>query len=153
MTIHTYIHTYILPGSQPCTQTHCIFNSVLSRFQVSPPAQSTSLWESLSWSNQRGSSKASQVCYSHPRCNVTLVRLFRLSLLLPALGRLFLFLHPRGHKPTAPLDHRVKCGGASGPRDAKYPKILCHAVHPFFRYPPRPTFSRILRLSRHDPLG
>ena len=140
---HTYIHTYILPGSQPCTQTHCIFNSVLSGFQVSPPAQSTSLWESLSWCNQRGSSKTSQVCYSHPRCNVNLVRLFRLSLLLPALGRLFLFLHPRGHTPTAPftycaiLDHRVKCGGASVPRDAKKPRILCHTVRPFFRYSPQ----------------
>ena len=61
-----------LPGSSPCPQPHIIYNnSVLSGFQVSLSTQSTSLRESLDWSNQRGS-KTSQACYSHPRCNLNL---------------------------------------------------------------------------------
>ena len=75
-----------LPGSQPCTQTHTIYNnSGLSGFQVSLSAQSTSLRESLGRSNQRGS-KTPQACYSHPRCNLKLVRLF---LSLAVFGRPF----------------------------------------------------------------
>ena len=84
-----------LPGSQPCTKTHSIYNSILSRFQVSLTAQSTSLRESLDWSNQRGW-KASRACYSHPRCNLNLARLFRFSLPLPVFGRIFRF------SPTRP---------------------------------------------------
>ena len=49
---------------------------------------------SLGRSNPRGS-KTSQVCYSHLRCNLNLVRFFRFSLPLPVFGRLFLFLRPR----------------------------------------------------------
>ena len=138
-----------LAGSQPCTQTH----SILSGFQVSLlEQQPTSLRESLGWSNQRGS-KTSQACYSHPRCNLNLVRLFRLSLPLPVFGRLFIFLRPRGRKPTAPFtyctipDPRVKCGGAPVPRHAKHPKIICLAVRPLFLLPPRLTFSRVLQPS------
>ena len=115
------------PGSQLsriCTQRHIIYNFVLSGFQVSLSAQSTPLGESLSRSNQRGS-KTPHACYSHPRCKPKLARLIRFSLPLPKFGRLFLFLHLRGHKPIAPLtkcvisDPRVKYGGAPVPRDAK----------------------------------
>ena len=77
----------------------------------------------------------------------TLSRLFRFSLPLPVFGRLFIFLHPRGHKPTAPFTYCVISDGGPVPRDAKQPKILCHAVRPFFLVPPRPTFSRVLQLS------
>ena len=45
-------------------------NSVLSGFEVPLSAQSTSLRESLGWSNQRGS-KMSQSCYGHPRATST----------------------------------------------------------------------------------
>ena len=72
------------------------------RVSVSLTAQSTSLRESLGWSNQRGS-KTSQACYSRPRCNLNLVRIFRFSLLLPLIGRIFFFPHPRDHKPTTPF--------------------------------------------------
>ena len=117
------------PGSQLVTsriwtQRHSVYNFVLSGFQVSLSAQSTPLGESLGWSNQRGS-KTSQACYGHPRCNLNLIRLFRLYLPLPVFGRLFHFLHPRGHKPTAPFtycaipDPRVKRSVAPVPRDAK----------------------------------
>ena len=54
----------------------------------------------MGWSNQRGS-KTSQACYSHPRCDLSLVHLLRFSLLLSLIGRIF-FLHARGHKPIAP---------------------------------------------------
>ena len=60
--------------------------------------------------------------YSHPWRNHNLVRLFCFSLALPMFGQLFLFLHPRGHKPTALFKYcaisgpRVKCG--SVPREA-----------------------------------
>ena len=110
--------------SRICTQRHSIYKSVLSGIQVSLSVQSTPLGESLGRCNQRGS-KTSQVCYSHPRCNLNLVRLFRFSLPLPVFGRLFLFLHPCGHKPKATFtycavsDPRVKYGGAPVPRDAK----------------------------------
>ena len=79
-----------LPGSQPCTQKRVasIPHSVLLGFQFSLTAKSTSLRESLGWPNQRGS-KTSQACYSHPRCNLNLVRLFRFSFLLPLIGRIF----------------------------------------------------------------
>ena len=85
------------------------------RVSVSLMAQSTSLRESLGWPNQRGS-KTSQACYSHTRCNLNLVRLFRVSLLLPLIGRILFFPHPRGHKPTTPFLYgvvpcpRVECG-------------------------------------------
>ena len=42
----------------------------------------------MSKSDQRGS-KTSQACYSHPMCNLNLVRLLRFSLPLPVFGRLF----------------------------------------------------------------
>ena len=47
---------------------------------------------------------ASQASSGHPRCNLKLVRLFRISLplALPVFGRFFLLPRPRGHKPTAP---------------------------------------------------
>ena len=88
-----------LPRPQPCTQTRSIYHthSILSGFQFSLTAQSTALRGSLGWSNQRGS-KTSQACYSHPRCNLNLVRLFRFSLLLQLTGLLFFFRHPHGHK-------------------------------------------------------
>ena len=74
-----------LPGSQPCTQTRSVYHAPYSQgFQFTLTAQSTSLSESLGWSNQRGS-KTSQACYSHPRCDLNLVRLFRFSLLLPLM--------------------------------------------------------------------
>ena len=97
-----------LPGSQPCTQKRVASTTfrTLKGFQFSLTAQSTSLRESLGWPNQRGS-KTSQACYSHPRCNLNLVRLFRFSLLLPLIGRIFFFPHPRGHKPTTPFLYRV----------------------------------------------
>ena len=77
-------------------------------FQFSLTAQSTSLRESFGWSNQRGS-KTSQACYSHPRCNLNLVRLFRFSLLLPLIGRIFFFPRPHGHKPTTPSYYMPVC--------------------------------------------
>ena len=46
--------------------------------------------------NKRGS-KTSQACYSHPRCNLNLVRLFRFSLPLPVFGRPF---SSSPHPPT-----------------------------------------------------
>ena len=148
-----------LPDSQPCTQPRIIYRTPYSqRFRFSLTAQSTSLRESFGWSNQRGP-KTSQACYSYPRCNLNLVRLFRLSLLLPLVGRILFFLRPRGHKPTATFTYRavpnprVKCGGAPVPRDAKKTNIICHAVRPLFLLPPRSTFSRVLEISRHDPLG
>ena len=96
-----------LPGSQPCTEKRVASTTFRTlRVSVSLTAQSTSLRESLGWPNQRGS-KTSQACYSHPRCNLNLVRLFRFSLLLPLIGRIFLFAHPRGHKPTTPFLYRV----------------------------------------------
>ena len=113
-----------LPGSKSCTQTHGIYNSVLSGFQASLSTQLMSLRESLGWSNQRDS-KTSQACYSHPRRNLNLVCFFRFSLPLPVFGTLFISLYPRAHKPTAPFtyfaipDLRVKCGGAPVPCDAK----------------------------------
>ena len=114
-----------LPRSQPCTQTRSIYHIPYSqRFQFSLTAQSASLRESLGWSNQRGS-KTPQARYSHPRCNPNPVRLFRFSLLLPLIGQIFFFPHPRGHKPTTPFVYlviprpRVKCSGSPAPRDAK----------------------------------
>ena len=96
-----------------------------------------------------------------PPCNVNIVRLFRLPLPpLPVFGRLFFFLHPRGHKPTAPFtycaiipDPRVKSGGYYPvPRDAKYctvaedpllrsPSIISpsNSAHVFPRSPALPT--------------
>ena len=71
-------------------------------FQAYLSAQSTPLGESSGWSNQR-SSKISQACDGHPRCNLNLARLFLFSLPLPVFGRLFHFPHPRGHEPTAPF--------------------------------------------------
>ena len=42
------------------------------------------------------------------------------------------------------LGSRVKCGGAPVPRDAKLPKILCHALRPFFLLPPPgPRFTAL----------
>ena len=85
-----------------------------------------------------------------------LVYLFRLYLPLPVFGRLFLFPHPRAHKPTVPFsccavpNPKVWCGGAPVLRDAEHPTILYHAVRPFFvllpdaRFPP---FSSSLSLS------
>ena len=46
--------------------------------------------------NKRGS-KTSQACYSHPRCNLDLVPLFRFSLPLPVFGRPF---SSSPHPPT-----------------------------------------------------
>ena len=73
--------------------------------------------------------------------------------LCPVFGRLFLFLHPCGHEPTAPFMYcvipgpRVKCTSAPVPRDAKLPKILCHAIRPFFLLPPpAPVFELSLSL-------
>ena len=69
-----------LPGSQPCTQTHSIYNSVtlrVSGFSIC----TVDVRESVGWSNQRGS-KTSQACYSHPRRNLNLVRLSSASLFL-----------------------------------------------------------------------
>ena len=63
--------------SRICTPRHSIYNCVLSGFQASLSEQSTSLGESLGRSNQ-GGSNTSQACYSHPRCNLNLFRLFRL---------------------------------------------------------------------------
>ena len=70
-------------------------------FQASLSAQPTPLRESLGRSNQRGS-KTSQASYGHPRCDLDLVRLFRLFVSLLVLGRFFFFTHPRGHECTAP---------------------------------------------------
>ena len=113
-----------LPGSQPCTQTRGVYHAPYSPgFQFTLTAQSTPLSECLGWPNQRGS-KTSQAWYSHPRCDLNLVRLFRFSLLLTMIGRIFFLLHPRGHKPTAPFVYyavpypRVKCGDAPVPHDA-----------------------------------
>ena len=57
-----------------------IASTTLRTLRVSVPltAQSTSLRESLGWSNQRDS-KASQACYSHPRCNLNLLPLLSFS--------------------------------------------------------------------------
>ena len=81
-----------------------IYNTALSGFSgfSSLSAQPTPLGGSLGRSNERGS-KTSQACYGHPRCNLNLVRLFRFSTPQLVLERLFLFPHPRGHKPTAPF--------------------------------------------------
>ena len=129
-----------LPGSQPCTQTRSIYH-ILSGFQFSLTAQSTSLRESLGWSNQRGS-KTSQACYSHPRCNLNLVRLFRFSLLLPLIGCIFFFPYPRGHKPTTPFVYYV----IPRPRVLQYPvtpngrrSSATQSVH-YFSFPPGPRF-------------
>ena len=131
-----------------------------SGFQAFLSAQSTPLGESLGRSNQRGSKTSNQACYGHPRCNLNLVGLFRFSLFvcrcldafsssfthaainLQPPSRTVLYIRPQGQVQ--------RC--FSVPRDAKYPTILCHAVRPFFfLYPPRPTFSRVLQLSRYDP--
>ena len=77
---------------------HHLPHSVLSGFQFSLTAQSTSHRESLGWSNQSGS-KASQACYNQRRCNLNFVRLFCVSLLLPMFGRIFLFIHPPRTRP------------------------------------------------------
>ena len=67
-------------------------------------AQPTPLGESLGRSNQRGSITFSSFLRSPRRCNLNLLRLFRLfSLLLSVFWRLFLFPHPRDHKPKAPF--------------------------------------------------
>ena len=78
-----------------------------------------SLSESLGWFNRRGS-KTSQACYSHPRCDLNLARLFRFSLLLPLIGRILFLLNPRGHKTTAPFVY--------------YPCLPCfpHGVYNYF---------------------
>ena len=91
------------PGSQLSrirTQRRSVYNIVLSELRASLPAQSTPLGESLGRCNQ-SVSRTSRACYGHPRCNVNLVRLFCFSLPFPVFGRLFFFLHPRGHEPTA----------------------------------------------------
>ena len=85
-----------------------------------------------------------------------LVYLSRLSLPLPVFGCIFLFPHPRGHKPTAPFSYcavpnpKVWCGGAPVPRDAEHPTIFYHAVRPFFVLLPDarfPALSSSLSLS------
>ena len=120
-------HLILPPGAQLfriCTQSHSIYNTVLPGFHASLSTQLMPLGESLLRSNQ-SDSKTSQACHGHPRCNFSLVRLFRSSLPLSAFGRLFLSPHPRGHKPTAPFAYcdvpnpRVKCGNAPVPRGAK----------------------------------
>ena len=144
--------TDTLPGSQPCTtQTHSIYNFVLSGFQVSLSAQSTSLSrESLGWFNQRGS-KTSQACYSHLRCNLNLVRLFCFSLPRPLLRLLFLFLLPRS--PLHVLFYRSSAAVLQSPVMAKSrrssiprsPSIISPSL-------PAHVFP-LLQPSRQDPLG
>ena len=142
-----------LPGSQPYTQTHSIYNSVLSGLQFFLQAQSTStsLRKSLGWSVS--SLLDSPQARPQPCWPLPLLSSFA------GVWTSFLFLHPRGHKPTAPFTYcaipapRVKCGSVPVPRDTKQPKILCHAVRPLSLLPPRPTFPRVLQLSRYDPLG
>ena len=60
-------------------------------------------------------------------------------------------LQPPWH--AALYQTRGQCGGAPVPRDAKHPTILCHPTHPLFLLLPRPMFSRVFQLSRHNPLG
>ena len=146
-----------LPGSQPSTQTHSIYNSVLSRFQVSLQTQSTSLRESLGWSNQRGS-KTSQACHSHPRRNLNLIRLFRFSLPLQVFGRLFLFFHPRGHKPTASRTVLYQAPGSSAavfqspvmPNSRR--SSATQAVHSFSFPPGLVTLGQQYNIGRNPPL-
>ena len=135
-----------LPGSQQCTQTHSIYNSVLSGFQVSLQARSTSLRESLGWSNQRGS-KTPQACHRHPRHNLNLIRLFRFYFPLPVFGRIFLFLPPRGYTPTAPVTYCVLYQ-APGSRAAVFQSPVMpnsrrssatQSVY-YFSFPPGPRF-------------
>ena len=83
------------------TQRHESYNNTVlfSGFSGFPFGAADANWESLGQSNQCGS-KTSQASYGHPRCSLTLIRLFRLFLPLPVFGRIFLFPYPRGHKPT-----------------------------------------------------
>ena len=70
------------------------------------------------WVGPINAAKTPQACYSPPRGNLNLDSHFYFSLPLPVFGCIFLFLHPRGHNPTALFtycampDRRVKCGGA-----------------------------------------
>ena len=97
--------------------------------------------------------------------------LLSLFLSLPVFARIFLFpTHLlRGHiiyVNLQPPSHIVLLlyqtpgsiyGGTPVPgrREAKYisENPPPHTVPPFFLLPPRPTLSRVLQLSRHDPLG
>ena len=88
MTIHTYTHRH--SRRRLGSPWVCPINAALKRLKVAavtPDATST----------------------------LSASRVFRFSLPLPVFGRLFLFLHPRGHKPSAPFTYcailgpRVKC--------------------------------------------
>ena len=68
------------------------------RSQASLSVNPTPPQESLGRFNPCGS-KTYQTSYGHPRCNLSLVRLVRLSPPLPVFGRFLLFPYPRDHKP------------------------------------------------------
>ena len=92
-----------------CTQRHSIYKTVLSGFLAFLLAQVTPLGGSMCRSSQSGS-KTSQACYSHPRCNLNVVRLFRFSLPLPVFGRPFLSPPPRSPSLyLQPPSHTVLC--------------------------------------------
>ena len=116
-------------------------------------AQSTSLRESLGWSNQRGS-KTSQACYSHPRCNPNLVRLFRFSLLLPLIGRIFSSLTHAAinlQPPSCRLLYHAPGSSAAVLQSPVTPNSrrssATQSVHSF-SFPPGPRFPRSRALPR-----
>ena len=80
-----------------CTQKCSIYNSVLSGFQVSLIGSVAAPWEVLG---------SVQSMY-----NLHLVRLSRFFLFLPAFGCIFLVLHQRGHKATAPFTCYIRSQG------------------------------------------
>ena len=112
------------------------------------------------WVDPINAVKIYQACYGLPRCNLNLVRLFHFFLPLLVFGAFSSSLthavknlQPPSHIGTILPNPRVKCGGAPVPRDANHPTIICQTVRPFFPVSPRPTFSHVLRPSRHDPPG
>ena len=98
-----------LPRSQLCIQTRNVYHTPYSQgfslLERHSRRRLVSPWVGLINADRK---RLKLATYSHPRCDLNLLRLFRLSLLLlPLIGRIFFLLHPRGHKPTAPL---VYCG-------------------------------------------
>ena len=70
------------PGSQPprvCTGRHNVYNTVLSGFSGFSIGAADAASRVSGRSFQHGS-ETSQASYGHPRCNLNLVRLLRLSL-------------------------------------------------------------------------
>ena len=133
------------PGSQLpyiSSQRHNIFTTLDSGFSGFPiGAAKVVSGVFLGRSNERDS-ETSQASYGHPGCDLSFVRLVRLSLSLPVVGRLSLFPNPRDNKAATPYyahsvipSPRVYCGGipalhhrcqTADDRLPRSPSILSH---------------------------